>query len=102
MIRKPIPVKKMSGLTTHARDSWTLQEAKARFFELVRLAQSEGPQRVTLNGCAAVLVIDAEEFRGVQSARTGQLLIDALRAMPSGVATIKQRRAAMPVRAVRL
>ena len=44
------------------RDHWALQDAKARFSELVRRAQSEGPQRVTVRGRDAVVVISAEEL----------------------------------------
>ena len=39
-----------------------LEDAKARFSELVRRAQSEGPQRVTVRGRDAVVVISAEEL----------------------------------------
>src|ERR1700730_10253638 len=41
---------------------WKLEDAKARFSELVRRAQSEGPQRGTVRGRAAVVVISAEEL----------------------------------------
>jgi antitoxin Phd len=42
---------------------WKLEDAKARFSELVRRAQSEGPQRVTVRGRDAVVVISAEELQ---------------------------------------
>lgn len=42
--------------------SWKLQDAKARFSELVRAAQAEGPQRVTVHGRDAVVVLSAEEY----------------------------------------
>jgi antitoxin Phd len=41
---------------------WKLEDAKARFSELVRRAQNEGPQRVTVRGKDAVVVISAEEL----------------------------------------
>jgi antitoxin Phd len=41
---------------------WKLEEAKARFSEVVRRAQSEGPQRVTVRGRDAVVVISAAEL----------------------------------------
>jgi prevent-host-death family protein len=48
---------------SRARDSgWQLQDAKARFSELVRRAQTEGPQRVTVRGHDAVVVIAADEL----------------------------------------
>ena len=42
--------------------TWKLEDAKARFSEVVRRAQSEGPQRVTVRGEPAVVVIDAAEL----------------------------------------
>jgi antitoxin Phd len=40
---------------------WTLREAKARFSEVVRLAQ-KSPQRVTSRGQPAVVVLSAVEY----------------------------------------
>lgn len=42
--------------------AWQLQEAKQRFSELVRKAESEGPQTVTRNGRDVVVVVAAEDF----------------------------------------
>jgi prevent-host-death family protein len=84
------------------RGQWRLQDAKARFSELVRLAHSEGPQRVTLHGRDAVVVVDAEEFLRLKGGRTGQLLIDALQASPHRDIEIEPRRSATPVRDVSL
>jgi prevent-host-death family protein len=85
-----------------ARSRWRLQDAKARFSELVRLAHSDGPQHVTLHGRDAVVVVDAEEFQRLKGVRTGQLLIDALQASPHLEIDIAPRRSAMPVRSVKL
>jgi antitoxin Phd len=41
---------------------WQLQTAKARFSELVRLAESQGPQYVTRQGKEIVVVVKAEDF----------------------------------------
>jgi prevent-host-death family protein len=41
---------------------WKLEDAKARFSEVVRHAREEGPQRVTVRGHDAVVVISVEEF----------------------------------------
>ncbi len=43
-------------------DVWKLQDAKARFSELVRRARTGKPQRVTVHGKEAVVVVDAERF----------------------------------------
>ena len=45
-----------------ARKEWQLQEAKARFSEVFRLARERGPQRVTKHGREAVVVLPAEEY----------------------------------------
>ncbi len=81
---------------------WRLQDAKAKFSELVRLAHSHGPQHVTLHGRDAVVVVDADEFRRLKGARTGQSLVDALQASPHRKVDIEPGRSPMPVRAVRL
>ena len=43
-------------------DIWKLQDAKARFSELVRRARAGKPQRVTVHGKDAVIVVDAERY----------------------------------------
>lgn len=85
-----------------AASRWRLQDAKARFSELVRRVQSEGPQHVTLHGREAVVVVDADEFRRLTGERTGQLLVDALQASPHREIELAPSRAAMPVRDVTL
>jgi prevent-host-death family protein len=45
-----------------ASDIWKMQDAKARFSEVVRRAKAGDPQRVTLHGKAAVVVVDADRF----------------------------------------
>lgn len=81
---------------------WPLQDAKARFSELVRRAHSDGPQHVTLHGRDAVVVVDADEFQRLSGRRTGQLLIDALQRSPHRQIDIAPPRSAMPVRDVKL
>ena len=41
---------------------WQLQDAKARFSELVKRAREQGPQHVTVRGAPAVVVISEEEY----------------------------------------
>jgi len=81
---------------------WRLQDAKARFSELVRMAHSNGPQHVTLHGRDAVVVVDADEFNRLKGARTGELLIAALQASPHRQSEIEPSRSAMSVRSVKL
>jgi prevent-host-death family protein len=41
---------------------WKLEDAKARFSEVVRHARTDGPQRVSVRGHDAVVVMSVEEF----------------------------------------
>lgn len=79
---------------------WLLQDAKARFSELVRRVRSEGPQRVTVHGRDEVVVISAEEFRRLKGYLTGETLIAAMQASPYRDIEIEPGRAPMPVREV--
>jgi prevent-host-death family protein len=45
-----------------APNTWKLQDAKARFSELVREARKGEPQRVTVHGKESVIVLDPERF----------------------------------------
>lgn len=44
------------------RDTWPLQDAKARFSELVRIARTGRPQHVTVHGQEAVVIVDPNRF----------------------------------------
>lgn len=50
------------AVRTRRQPTWKLEDAKARFSELVRRAHSEGPQAVTVRGRPAVVIVDAEEY----------------------------------------
>jgi prevent-host-death family protein len=81
---------------------WPLQDAKARFSELVRRARSDGPQHVTVHGRDEVVVVSAEEFRRLRGDRTGDALIAAMQASPYRDIAIEPAREPMPVRRVDL
>ena len=80
--------------------AWLLNDAKARFSELVRRVRSEGPQRVTVHGREEVVVISAEAFRRLKGDLTGKALIAAMQASPHRDLDIAPKRASMPVREV--
>ena len=46
--------------------AWQIQEAKAKFSELVQKATDEGPQTVTRRNKPVVVVVSAEEFELMQ------------------------------------
>jgi prevent-host-death family protein len=79
-----------------------LQEAKARFSEVVRRAKEEGPQHVTVHGREEVVVVGADDFRRLAGDRTGKALVDAMQAVPHRSADIGPSRTRMPVRDVDL
>ena len=62
--------------------SWQVQEAKARFSELVQKTLDEGPQTVTRHGTAVVVVVSAEEFRNLSEQRPG--ILEVLTSGPEG------------------
>jgi prevent-host-death family protein len=75
---------------------WRLQDAKARLSEVVRQAQQRGPQRVTLHGRDAVVVVRADEFDRMRQPISGRDIVAALATSPlAGVnferMTIKSR-----------
>ncbi len=73
------------GTRTHAtsrQGQWALQDAKARFSEVVRKAKAEGPQRITVHGREEVVVVSVEEYRRVKGRPSGQALVKLLHDSP--------------------
>lgn len=60
---------------------WKLEDAKARFSELVRRANSDGPQTVTVRGREAVVVLSAEQYARLHQPKDRVPLIDFLRSL---------------------
>lgn len=68
-------------------DSWTVQDAKARFSQLLDASIARGPQIVTRRGVEAAVLVPIEQWRSLEArvrpnikdwllapgARTGQL-----------------------------
>jgi antitoxin Phd len=50
-------------------DSWKLQDAKARFSEVVDRALHDGPQVVTRHGENAVVIVAYRDFIGAEPAQ---------------------------------
>jgi prevent-host-death family protein len=76
---------------------WALQDAKARFSEVVRKAKSEGPQRITVHGREEVVVISVEEYRRAKGQPTGFELVKVMQDSP--LRDIKIERTRTPIRA---
>jgi prevent-host-death family protein len=85
-VRKSPKRKKASGDLLQARSGkgWKLEDAKARFSEVVRLARSEGPQRVSVRGKDAVVVMSVEELERLRPTPPRQPLIAFLETLKLG------------------
>jgi prevent-host-death family protein len=81
---------------------WLLQDAKARFSELVRRVDSEGPQYVTVQGRDEVVVIAAEDFDRLKDDLTGEALVAVMRASPYRAMDVEPSRSRLPVRDIYL
>jgi len=75
-----------------------LQDAKARFSELVRRVRTEGPQHVTVHGRNEVVIVAAEEFRRIKGDLTGASLVAALQASPYREINLEPSRTRLPAR----
>jgi antitoxin Phd len=68
---------------------WQLQEAKARFSELVQKALDEGPQTVTRRGQEAVVVLSIEDYKKLEARRPS--LLEVLMSGPEGELELPER-----------
>jgi len=60
--------------------TWQMQEAKARLAELIRSAQTQGPQDITLHGRSVAVVLSREAFQRLSGQQ--QSLVDFMQASP--------------------
>ena len=60
--------------------SWQVQEAKARFSELMRDAASDGPQAITVRGRRTAVVLSAPDYDRLRRPRSS--LAEFLRTSP--------------------
>jgi prevent-host-death family protein len=81
---------------------WALHEAKSRFSEVVRKAQTEGPQRITVHGREEVVVVSVEDYRRAKGERTGQALVELLQKSPLRDLKFDRERTRSRVRSVDL
>lgn len=81
---------------------WKLGEAKAKFSDVVRLAASGRPQRVTVHGKDAVVIISASEFERLRALGAATRLHDLLSQSPLHRLEFDNEGVRSPVRAVEL
>jgi prevent-host-death family protein len=80
--------------------SWQLQEAKARFSELVRSAEDEGPQEITVHGRPAAVVLSKTDYDRLQGQKPS--FVEFMQKSPLMGVELKIRRDRSPVRTVKL
>lgn len=83
------PVYGIASLASHYAiggdmNRWTLQDAKNRLSALVREARARGPQRITLHGVDAVVVLAMDDYDRLTGGTMN--LIEALRRSPLAAA----------------
>ncbi len=85
------PAKQPIGSPAPGSATWRLEEAKARFSEVVRRARTDGPQRVTVRGQDAVVVIAVEELaRLLPPAMPQQPLVAFLQGLELGDVSVER------------
>jgi prevent-host-death family protein len=84
------------------RGKWALQDAKARFSEVVRRAKVEGPQHITVHGREEVVIVSVEEYRKAKGQPTGEALVELLHDSPFRNLEIERTRTQATVRDVEL
>jgi prevent-host-death family protein len=95
-------IKRTKANRSRPGNSWRLQDAKARLSEVVRQARERGPQRVTLHGRDAVVIVRAEEFDRMQRPVSGRDIVAALAASPLAEVNFERVTIKSPVRDVSL
>src|SRR5581483_7611789 len=95
-------IKKLRPAKATARGKWALQDAKACFSEVVRMAKREGPQRITVHGREEVALVAVADYRRSKGRPTGEALGRLLRNSPPRNVNSERTRTRGPVRDVDL
>ena len=80
--------------------TWQLQEAKAQLSDVVRRAQSHGPQTVSVHGKPAVVVLSIAEYSRLR--KTKPPFLEFMRASPLAGIDLKITRDKTPARKIKL
>jgi len=69
------------GVRAAGAGRWKLEDAKARFSEVVRHALAEGPQRVSVRGRDTVVILSIEEFERLAGTEPRQPLVEFMESL---------------------
>lgn len=62
--------------------TWQLQEAKAHFSEVIRKAETEGPQDVTVRGESKAVIISRKQYDKLTKKKKKISLVEFMRKSP--------------------
>jgi antitoxin Phd len=79
---------------------WQLQEAKAKFSEVVKLANREGPQEITMRGQPTAILISLEDFKRIKEKKPS--LVSLMRSSPLAGINLDLQRDQSPARDIKL
>ena len=80
--------------------TWQLQEAKGKFSEVVKRAQSQGPQNITVHGEAVAVLISRRDYLKLTHPQPG--LVEFLRTSPLVDSGLKITREQTDTRKIKL
>ena len=75
---------------------WQLQDAKARLSELVKMAEKEGPQGITVHGCLTSVMISSKEYARLKKLQGG--FVSFMRQSPLYGVEVNLNREQTPIR----
>lgn len=81
-------------------NAWQVQEAKARFSELLRSAATEGPQAITVRGRTAAVVVSQDEYERLKGRKPS--LVEFMRSSPLAGVDLEIERDRSPGRDIAL
>ena len=100
--KNPASAKRPGKFPYDTLPAWKLQDAKAQFSRVVREALELGPQRVTLHGKDAVVILSAEDYRRLAPAAAQPSLHALLSRSPLRDLDFESTSVRSPVRDVEL
>lgn len=80
--------------------TWQLQEAKGKFSEVVKRAQSEGPQNITVHGEPVAVLLSRRDYNKLTHPKPG--LVELLRNSPLLGSGLKIERQQTSTRKIKL
>jgi antitoxin Phd len=90
------------SLSLEKIEGWKLEDAKARLSEVVHLARDHAPQRITVRGKDAVVMVSAKDFARLLPLLEQPSLHGLLSHSPLNRLDCEQPGAQMPVRDIEL